>query len=166
MSPAATANPTLRLAYTRSPAATAVMLRGNRPVQPARKRVAAVSRPIGPFPTLAATDPRWVLALRAADELQGGRAALLTPERRRALLVLAGRMGLRPFDASLVIAIVQDAARAGQDPLGSLSESRLALVPSAHAHPARTVPAVGLLLISAALGTGLFIGLIAWLGAV
>lgn len=40
---------------------------------------------------------------------------------------MAQRMGLRPFDASLVIAIVQDGAREG-DPLGENCEDRLRLV--------------------------------------
>ncbi len=56
-------------------------------------------------------DARRILALRASEALQGGRAALLTPERRERLMTISRAMGLRPFDASLIIAIVQDAAR-------------------------------------------------------
>lgn len=63
---------------------------------------------------LTATDPRWVLALRVAVSLAGGRAAVLTPDKRRSMERLAGRLGLRPFDAALVIAIVQDASRRGE----------------------------------------------------
>lgn len=57
------------------------------------------------------TDVRWILALRVQGELQGGRAALLTPTVRERLMAEAAGMGLRAFDASLVIAIVQDEAR-------------------------------------------------------
>lgn len=47
--------------------------------------------------------------------MEGGKAALLRPERRRELFHRAEDMGLRPFDANLVIAIVQEAARRGED---------------------------------------------------
>ncbi len=47
--------------------------------------------------------------------IEGGRAAILRPERRRELFTRATSLGLRPFDATLVIAIVQDAARRGEE---------------------------------------------------
>lgn len=56
------------------------------------------------------TDPRWVLAMRTQGQLQNG---ALSPERRRRILRLAHVMGMRPFDANVVIAIVQDHARSG-----------------------------------------------------
>ncbi|HEB61273.1 MAG TPA: hypothetical protein ENJ06_05550 [Phycisphaeraceae bacterium] len=56
-------------------------------------------------------DARWVLALRTAQSLQG---AQLLPEKRESLLRLATHLGMRPFDANLVIAIVQDRARRGE----------------------------------------------------
>ena len=58
------------------------------------------------------TDPRWVLAVRAYSQLQG---ASLNPTRRDKLIQSAGGMGVRPFDANLIIAIVQDHARRGKD---------------------------------------------------
>src|SRR6185295_11957443 len=67
--------------------------------------------------SLDATDARWVLAVRASQSLEGGAAAILAPERRRRLISFALGMGLRAFDANLVIAIVQDAARCGLPPL-------------------------------------------------
>jgi len=76
---------------------------------------------------LSPTDARWALAARTAQLIQGGRAAILTPECRARLLGIGTRMGLRPFDTNLVIAIVQDGARCGE-PLGEASEERLALV--------------------------------------
>ncbi|MEM1211818.1 MAG: hypothetical protein AAGI68_05900 [Planctomycetota bacterium] len=51
--------------------------------------------------------------MRAGEALQG---TLLTPDRREGLMRLASVMGLNPFDASLVLAIVQDQARRGHRP--------------------------------------------------
>jgi len=59
-------------------------------------------------------DPLWVLAEQAAASIEGGRAAVLPPERRARLLAAGARLGLRPFDSHLVIAIVQDGARSGE----------------------------------------------------
>lgn len=73
-------------------------------------------------------DARWALAVRTSAMLDGGKAAVLTPERRRNLVRLATQMGLREFDANLVIAIVQDGARTGEGALGLGVEQRLALV--------------------------------------
>lgn len=85
---------------------------------------------------LSATDARWVLAVRVAESLDGGRAAVLTPEKRRRLVALATRMGLRPFDANLVIAIVQDSARSGERPMGPEVAGRLSLIPAPGSVPA------------------------------
>lgn len=90
-------------------------------------RAAVVRRPRA---RLEATDARWVLAVRAREALEGGRAAVLPPERRARLNDLGRRLGLRPFDVSLIIAIVQDEARTGGvDREGALE--RLAMVPRA-----------------------------------
>lgn len=56
-------------------------------------------------------DVRWVFAQQVREALEGGRAAILRPDRRRDLVAAGVRQGLRPFDANLVIAIVQDQAR-------------------------------------------------------
>jgi hypothetical protein len=56
------------------------------------------------------TDPRWILAMQARTRLQG---STLTPERREQLLKTGHKLGLRSFESSLVIAIVQDQARSG-----------------------------------------------------
>lgn len=55
-------------------------------------------------------DPRWVLAMQTQARLQG---ATLTPERREQLIRNGAKLGLRPFESNLVIAIVQDRARIG-----------------------------------------------------
>lgn len=73
-------------------------------------------------------DARWVLAVRAAQSLQG---PILTPERREHLLNVGKRVGLTPFDANLVLAIVQDQARRGvaASLIPSQAEPQLRLVP-------------------------------------
>ncbi len=56
------------------------------------------------------TDPRWVLAVRTNSQLQG---TTLTYERRQRVMRTAEQLGVRPFDANIIIAIVQDHARRG-----------------------------------------------------
>lgn len=62
-------------------------------------------------PALIADDARWVFAVRVRREIQGGVAAIIDPVARKRLLKLSNRLGLRDFDANLIIAIVQDDAR-------------------------------------------------------
>ncbi len=64
--------------------------------------------------SLSPSDVRAAFAIEVAGSLEGGRAALLRPEVRRRLIASGVDMGLREFDSNLVIAIVQDAARAGE----------------------------------------------------
>ncbi len=91
------------------------------------------ARPAARVPTPASAvtnplDPRWVLALRTAENLQG---AVLPPERREALLKVGRAAGLSPFEANLTIAIVQDQARRGVRPeaLAATAEPQLRMVP-------------------------------------
>ncbi|MEM1099507.1 MAG: hypothetical protein AAGH92_12050 [Planctomycetota bacterium] len=74
------------------------------------------------------TDPRWVLAVRAAEKLEG---SILRPEHRERLLVQGKAMGLTPFDTSLILAIVQDQARRGHAPAycPTAGEPQLRMVP-------------------------------------
>jgi len=60
-----------------------------------------------------AADPRWVLAVRTAEALEG---PVLVPEKRERLLAVGAAVGLTPFDTALVIAMVQDQARRGVAP--------------------------------------------------
>lgn len=69
-----------------------------------------------------------MLAIKTHHLLEGGRAAMLSPEKRKRLISDAGALGIRPFDANLVIAIVQDQARMGLAPKGSDFHARLSLV--------------------------------------
>lgn len=100
--------------------------------QPAASTIAASGvmvdlSPIGQ-PITAATDPRWVLALRTAESLQG---SVLPPEKRQKLIRLGKVMGMTAFDANLVIAIIQDQARRGYaaDYCPTAGEPQLQMVP-------------------------------------
>lgn len=83
-------------------------------------------------------DVRRVLAITTAQALEGGRAAILRPDRRRKLVTTATRLGLRPFEANLVIAIVQDGARRGLAPTAASESDLLNMIPVAHATNAPT----------------------------
>lgn len=62
---------------------------------------------------LVASDARFRFASEVARQLEGGKAAILRPERRDVLVARAERDGILAFDANLVIALVQDATRRG-----------------------------------------------------
>ena len=64
-----------------------------------------------------------MLAAHTHAQLQG---TTLTPERRKRLLCVADLLGVRPFEANVIIAIVQDHARHGL-PLGE-AQATLALL--------------------------------------
>lgn len=93
----------------------------------ARHDVAAENKAAASNTKLDPTDPRWVLAVRAYSQLQG---TALTPDRRERLVQNAKTMGVRPFDANLIIAIVQDHARRGND-LGDAAGTVALLEPPA-----------------------------------
>lgn len=82
-------------------------------------------------------DARWVLAVRAAGQIEGGRAAVIRPEVRQRLVTTAKTMGLRPFDANLVLAIVQDAAREGRTTQDLETVESLMMVGAAEKRAAR-----------------------------
>lgn len=73
-------------------------------------------------------DARWVFAVRVAAAIEGERAAVITPGKRDRLMKLAKMLGLRDFDATLIIAIVQDSVRCGVEPLGNVTAERVAMV--------------------------------------
>lgn len=108
--------------------------------------------------SISATDPRWVLATRVRESMQG---QMLPAERRDRLLKIGGLLGLTPFESNLVIAIVQDQVRRG----GTIADAApsLAMVP----RHATTVAAARLkrvgMLVAAAIAAE--IALIIWLFA-
>lgn len=79
-------------------------------------------------PIAGPTDPRWVLAVRTAELLEG---AILPAEQRKKLIKVGTLMGLTPFGSNLVIAIVQDQARRGHkaEYCPAACESQLVAVP-------------------------------------
>jgi hypothetical protein len=126
-------------------------------LQRARREVTAENRRAAGGPDLDPTDPRWVVAVRAYSKLQG---SMLTPQKRDQVLDTAKKLGVRPFDANLIIAVVQDQARRGQGLAAAADTIRI--VP----RPRRRGGSVdaarwALALISAILGT---LWLIQWVG--
>jgi hypothetical protein len=125
------------------------------------RNAAVAPRPRPSFSDNAAADvdPRWVIAVAAARSLEGGRAAIVTLESRRRVIALARTLGLREFDANLVIAIVQDAARRGE-PLGGAMAERLEMVPQAAPSAA---PSAGALLMMSLCLAGLLLTAMLWM---
>ncbi len=87
--------------------------------QPRRVRMVRAGNPVTATqprrePITGSDDPRWVLAVRVGASLQG---SILPPERREQLLRVGQQLGLSAFDANLIIAMVQDQARRGYEPL-------------------------------------------------
>jgi hypothetical protein len=106
------------------------LVRGDE-AEPAVKRQPPAAAAADTRPRRAITDPadpRWVLAIRTAESLQG---TILGPEKRDRLVKLGKLLGMTGFDANLVIAIVQDQARRGYAPdfCPTAGESQLAMVP-------------------------------------
>jgi len=79
-------------------------------------------------PIVEPTDPRWVLAVRTAEQLEG---SVLRPEKRQRLVRVGQMMGLTTFDCHLIIAMVQDRARRGRaaELCPAAVADQLALVP-------------------------------------
>lgn len=98
------------------------------PDETADRRPRALGQPL-----TGGSDPRWVLALRTAESMEG---AIVRPEQREKLLRLGRMLGLSPFDSNLVVAIVQDQARRGYAPSHCplAGEKQLTMVPLPDAH--------------------------------
>ncbi len=80
---------------------------------PGSQAAPAVSQAPPSTPFQGTADPRWVLAVRTAEMLEG---TVLSPERRERIVRMAKLFGLTAFDANMIIAIVQDQARRGIAP--------------------------------------------------
>ncbi len=123
------------------------------------RRANTASAAISPF------DARWILAVRVSGELQGGRAAVLSPDARRRLIQSASGLGLRPFDANLVIAIVQDGARSGEGSLGSGVGGRLTLIPAGSTKRAREAELRRALVVAVLLGAAIAFMIAGWIAS-
>lgn len=113
--------PLLRLAFSDS-GPTLGQADARRAVEQETRAAAATTQAISQ------EDARRLFAMRVSQSLEGGRAALLRPDARRKLVHLATSAGLRPFDANLLIAIVQDSARRGEPALSDPALASLHMV--------------------------------------
>lgn len=104
---------------------------------------------------LPAHDPRWVLAARTQAQLQG---TVLSPQRRDGLMRIAQTMGMRPFDANMVIALVQEQARSG----GRLEETAAMLSLVREPVPSRSPGWIRWVAVAAG-AAALFLLLVNWL---
>jgi len=84
--------------------------------------------PEEPVPIHGPTDPRWVLAVRTAESLEGD---ILAPDKRESLMRVGRAVGLSPFDSCLILAIIQDQARRGmiKHAAPAAAEDQLAMIP-------------------------------------
>ena len=101
---------TSRLTVDRRPRA-ALDTRAERVFRQAVAHEVLLARETARDRTFDPTDARWQLATETQRALQG---AVLAFEDRRRLLDLAHRLGIRAFDANLILALVQDRARRGE----------------------------------------------------
>lgn len=145
-----------RLRLVRPPAALVV---DDAPARSAPPRENAVAR-ANKAAAMAGDDAmREVFTRRVTEALEGGRSAILRPERRATLVDLGSRMGIRPFDCHLVIALTQDAARRREVELTGTAASTPAPTRDESSKP---IPAWALLA-AIVLGIGCSMVAIAWL---
>lgn len=109
----------------------------------------------------AAEDVRHIFAVRASRLLEGGRAAILPPARRRWLVNEARRFGLRAFEANLIIAVVQDAARRGEAPDATPTRTLLQVIPTHGAREHRQL-VIQRLIVAALIAAGAVAMLARW----
>lgn len=149
----------LRLVHPPAPGAPLVPsdeIPSPRTARAAARRVAGANHDAS---TLSTEQMRDAFAARVAESLEGGKNAILRPESRARLIDLGARMGIRRFDAHLVIALTQDAARRGEvhtkpdDNMSSAIEGNSGDVPM--------IP----LAIAVVLGLAIAMLAIGWLGA-
>ncbi len=93
----------------------------------ARRHVATENHLAGGLPVLEGVSQAFVKDV--VKSLEGGRAAILRPHRRNALIAGAVDKGLRPFQAQLLVAGVQEAVRAGEIDSPSESSKPVAVFP-------------------------------------
>lgn len=109
---------------------------------------------------LSVDDLRDLFSARVVGALDGGRAAILRPQVRRDLVAAGVALGMRPFEANLVIALVQDSARRGVGPEHAIARAHLVQVRPAPRKPRRDLWLwVGLTLVMTLALLGALIGL-------
>lgn len=157
----APARPTLRLVNDEESSAAAPSRPDHEGLGRRARAVEAENRAAS---ELSADDARVIFADEVSRQLQGGLVALLTPERRHRLMHRAGALGLRPFDANLIIAIIQDRARGGDFEPDAREDARLGMIRPAGAPMESAPPAPWMLVLSAvALAGAIFTALVLWL---
>lgn len=125
-----------------------------------RAEVVRENRSASQIPPLDAQD---IFSRRIAEQLDGGAAALLTPERRERLVALGRRLGMSQFNANLVIAQVQDAARRGEELSRPAVQANLDLVQES-LHRKRMIGA-SIAIAALLIAMGLLMALIGWVEA-
>lgn len=131
----------------------------------ARARIGRENALASALTDLRADDGRRIFAMRVAEALEGGRAAVLPPERRTRLVRIASMLGVRTFDAHLVIAIVQDGARRGEIETGNAAmrdDSKRETERRIGRRDRSRVAAQALA--AALLGAAIFAALVGWVG--
>lgn len=136
-----------------------------RPAQAPRRPVAAPPDPTTrlrlAFADPGKSDPREALVPFVLDRLEGGPCAILPPHKRREVATRAASLGLREFDANLVIAIVQDAVRRG----ASKRDEITGLLLLAPAPRKESQDALALSALAVVLGLFLLVALVTLVGA-
>lgn len=122
----------------------------------------------GAAPGVGKDDALHILALRTSECLDGGRAAILRPERRRRLLRIAHILGVGQFDANLVFAIVQDNARRGLPDSVATTDPRLDVL-GPRTRPGSATPSAARWIVpqvvgALALALLMLLAMIRWLG--
>lgn len=145
---------------------TALRLVGDNPADIAPRldeaRRSAVETENRSASSLLTEDVTGLFARQVFEALEGGKSALLTPGSRRGLLTLGHRLGLRDFHANLVIAIVQDGARRGENIHNKLTGDRLRLI-SASGVKRESASMAHMIVVAGAIAIGAVLALIAWL---
>lgn len=145
---------TSRLTVDRRPRA-ALDARAERVFRRAVAHEVLLARETARDKTFDPADARWQLATETQRALQG---AVLAFEDRRRLLAMANRLGIRAFDANLILALVQDRARRGE-PLEAAAET-IGMIPLPAVEKRDWTPVWGVALLLAMAIDAL---LIAWL---
>lgn len=117
----------------------------------------------------AAQNAAALFASVVASRVEGGRAGIVRPAVRRDLMRAAGLAGLRAFDATLIIALVQDRARRGESLAGVAADPRLAVVGGVRrkawrvGRPGRLAGYGMTAVVTVGLAAVLFSGVVGWL---